>query len=446
MIKKMQKSEIWWNSLEKDVKDRIIESLYVAYQNSLENDEEINNMKLVLEKEKNKEINELQKQLKNSESLVNSLQKENEEQLKQKLDFFEKENELKIKEKDVEIEKIKNKYQDKLNSVESDIENKYEKDILKLKNEIKNRDMKIQEREFFIEKSQNNQMNEIKEMFGKLERKNKSNYILGAEGENLFDELVLKEYEDVEIINTSKEKNNGDRILKINKVNILIEIKNVSQTTLYSHIQEYRRQIVNDLTISKKSDNINVGILVSIDDTKFVGEQLLNYEFINTENGKMCLIYCANVKEMPFLLYSSIKLAKMISCFLEDIDKDDTELVTILNMSIPIFNNMIKSLKKDHSVLEELQKSNKENRYIIQKFLDNISCLIDLDTKKELDKTELLLKDVFGMCKEIEDSEKKLTYPTLQKKCVEKGMPKHVLRALGGFKKIYSMYNDSKTL
>ncbi|MDX1372670.1 MAG: hypothetical protein R3321_09380, partial [Nitrososphaeraceae archaeon] len=291
-----------------------------------------------------------------------------------------------------------------------------------------------------------NNMNEIKSMIEKLERKTKSNKQLGVEGEDIFDDLVYQKYDNVEILDTSLERNNGDRILKFSDTKILFEIKNVSQSTLRARYKSYRKQILDDLILCKKRDDINIGILLSIDNTSFIGDQILNYEIIETENGKVCIIYCANIKNMPFLLYSCINLAISLSSFIVDLDNNDTEIVSILNTYLPMFNNMVESFKRDYRILEDLQRSNQENRCILQKFLDNITCLLNKNIKREMNETGILLREIFDIYKEVEDSERKISYSILQDECVKRNIPKHIIRSLGGIKKITSMYENFKKL
>ena len=163
----MEEYQIWWSSLQKDIKNKIVESLYVAYKNSLDNDEEINNMKLILEREKNREIEaERDKCAKQSNKFMSEIDdikkvlRQKEEKEKVMMDVYDKKmEEMEIlldveKRKRTKVEdEIKKNYDVKLSNVETLLNREREKRI-EIEREIKDNYkslMKEKEESFGVE-------------------------------------------------------------------------------------------------------------------------------------------------------------------------------------------------------------------------------------------------------------------------------------------------------
>lgn len=305
---------------------------------------------------------------------------------------------------------------------ESVVEYKYK--IEKLESDIISKDVQISCLE-------NTNTDEIRKIYDYISRDNKTNKELGEEGENAVDNLIHNNYENYEIIDTSREKNKGDRILITEGVNIVLEVKNVSQNSLLSNLKSYRTQLLNDVTILRKTNYTNVGILVSVNDITFNNKNVLKYEIVDTEFGEICMFYCSNVLKCPEIFVACTKLCVLISKLLYRTNNDNQIIQSKINIVVPIINNIIINMSDNNQILDKLLKSNKKCTSEIMNILSIL--------KPEESKTEIVL-EIYNNMKEIH---KNVTRNILTKQLELAGYSKSYLTDVGGIRKIETLYNKS---
>lgn len=442
----------WWNNLDNTIRDKIIESVYISHYIKLDTCNELKEYRVTLESETIKNIEEVKTMY---ELKIEELNKEyNKTKLEIEQLKIKYENEIKHRDNEISL------FDKSKKLAEKDIEHKFKEKLLQLESKLEQKEQQIRERDFSIEKLKNqsfdemekytrenfretrDNINEVKTLVESLKRSTKTNVQLGLEGEQIVDEILYKNYSDILINDTSTKKGDGDRIVTINNTSVILEIKNVKQSSLINNINKYKKQIIEDLTNSSKSNNINVGILVSIDDTEFNGSQYMTYEIVNTDRGQIGIICCSSVSKYPFILLSSIRLAVVLSKILYETTRDDDDLLILLKTQLPIIQDLIMKLGKDFDKLEELQYSNKQSVFLLNKFIISVAKLIDYDYNNHQLRDNILLDDVKNVYLEMKENNNNITAFSLQKVCIEKGLPKSIIRTLGGFKRIKDLIDN----
>ena len=424
----MSASYAWWESLDINIRMEVIESLYKTYTKGLENHKTIKDLKESLETTKAQEIKDLEQtytaEIKQLEEIRNGLL-------------------LDISKSEIQAERQELEYKKSMEQLEKELKFDYERRMFEIKQELENEKSKVRERDFLVSQITKDPFEEIKELIKNTNRTRKTARQLGAEGESLVDLIIGSHFADARVEDTSGQRNEGDRLVYFGETSILLEIKNVNQNTLSTKIQAYRDQIRNDLIIAKRRHNTNVGIMVSIDNVTYPEGKILDYEIMDSTEGKVCLMYCTNVESNPFLLVSTLRLARTMSSLLDDPESDETELLSKLRISLPLVNECLESLRRDTVYLENLQGSNKKTRQTLEKVISEVLSVVDIDMDFHMDKQEKLLKDVlrvYGNLKKT--SEIKVTSAVLQAACVQEGLSRNVIRNLGGFKTIVEKYSS----
>lgn len=319
---------------------------------------------------------------------IHKLSYENDKEIKNLLEKFELEKKTLITKNDEEKQKIKEEYNNELKITTRNLNKKYKNDIDYKDNQIKEKEIQLQEKDKLmlklcnktvkIEKDET-KLDLILDAVQSLNRKNKSPQKLGNEGENIIDCIIYKYFENFELINTSKIKNNGDRILNVNDCSILLEIKNCVQNGFIRHYNEYRKQILTDLIISKKDKNINCGILVNVEETYLQNKNFMSYEILSTEEGNIFLLFLTNVKKYDFLLPNSIKLCCVISKLIRE--NNINEIINFIENNVHSINEIIKEMTDNKKKIEDISKSNEKHIKILLNFIDNLQALLKFKSK-----------------------------------------------------------------
>ena len=240
---------------------------------------------------------------------------------------------------------------------------------------------------------------------------------LGNDGESLIDDLLYSRYSNCTIEDTSGTRNKGDRIVHFGTTRILIEVKNVKQETLSGNMKKYTQQITTDL-LKEFNSGIKIGLLVSTRNVTFPGGDYFKFESINNKSG---IVYCSNVKQEPFLLYSAIDLAKKLTELL-DMTEDENIIRSVIRGVISTLNLLLTNVTKDQTTLVDMLENNKAKRAALESIVNDLigtvsgyndsDVLLDVYTSLDPPRTEKKLKDA----------------------CIENGIPVHNIKLAGGLK------------
>jgi hypothetical protein len=329
----------------------------------------------------------------------------------------------------------------KLRNVENDKHIVMTEDILKTKLKIQSLESentellhKIREKEYMISninKSDNDAIRELKDLILQTMHYKKQNSELGNDGEELIDSLIYEKYPDCEITDTSGYKNKADRLISFNDFSVLIESKNVKQETLNGCMKRYSEQITTDLI---KEHNIRVGILASVRDVTFNGGDYFKVETVQTSSGTVCIIYCSNIKNQPFLLYSAIQLSRKLHHILSS-ECDNTSVLDAIRTSIPAINGILIGLNKNQTMIDALSESNK---LVYTSLESTLKTLTKTTSVTHFTDHQQMVKDLYIALRN-SNSGTTVTLKQLKLACDQRGIPHDTIKLVGGIKRLSNM-------
>jgi hypothetical protein len=244
------------------------------------------------------------------------------------------------------------------------------------------------------EKDKQNQLN--REIFDKAEKLinkavNKSiPKEIGDDGENIFESLTetFKDFPGYRLENKSKQGHKGDFHLFFDEFNILVDSKNYTDNVQKKQISK----IETDLMVN---DNMKFAWMVSLN-TNICnhGRFPITYEWINTENGKKCILFINNLLEHnpKDKLRLAWSICNEINKLTKDIDKEDDELKKHREKDL-ILQKQIKCLQDRTSEM----KRNMNSSLHILKNMDNdlmeiLSMLTNEIIKNTLEKKNYIIE------------------------------------------------------
>lgn len=203
--------------------------------------------------------------------------------------------------------------------------------------------------------------------------------ILGNNGEEYVENILSKDYI---VKNVSKIKFNGDLIVssklsnknRLNN-NILVEVKNYSNSVPYSEIEKFKRDL-------KANDNISGGIFIS-----------LNTKIQNIEESFLFTSIISDIRNIP-IIYLCSSDANLIRICVEIIWSHLESINNIENNQVIISGNIHKIYKKITKVSELLNNMSafritlNETKDIVQKQLSKLYEMLlstELKIKNEID-------------------------------------------------------------
>jgi hypothetical protein len=265
----------------------------------------------------------------------------------------------------------------------------------------------------------------------------------GIIGEDFIETFLSESFSNCKIFNFTKEFGKGDFLFVLNESKILIEAKNV-QTLKKEDIDKFYR----DIDIQHTKGTINAGLLISLNDTNLInGKRLFHIEIKNS----IPIIMISNAFKMTEYIRFSILiinyLIKIGIC--NNNESDDEKLSFIINSINEIycfFKIQINYLNNDKQMLLKIEQSYNKREvdlFNIDKLMKNIfakypEMYIKDTVSNNNDNIESIINKIDEHIKTLEhNTEFKITIKNLE----EIGIPKNIIRNIGGLKNITDYYN-----
>lgn len=254
----------------------------------------------------------------------------------------------------------------------------------------------------------------------------------GLIGESIVDNIINKRWaHDNAIVDTSREKGKGDRIVSIDGTDIIIECKNLAQTSLYSSLGKYKKTLVNDIATVKETDGITVGILCNVSSANFRCGDKLIYHMENTHIGKVFIICVTDVESNPFILKAAVNLACVMSELIKNNEfSQNNDILNVIHDVFPKLNQLSETVINNTKLLENLKKNNKIVRNSVEHVIDSMRYVINPEMK---DTTKNKLNCIVDFYKKLNDP--KITLQLFKEKCLKNNIDISVVRKFG-FRKI----------
>lgn len=273
----------------------------------------------------------------------------------------------------------------------------------------------------------------------------KENTAKGAFGENFIENYLTDKFSNSRIIDTSKETASGDILFLFDNLKVLIESKNV-QVLKKDDIDKFYR----DIEVRTNKDEINSALLISLNETNLVnGERYFHFEIRN----RIPVIMISNVfNNNSFIRMAILTLHHLIKNHIfnkEDIMNNDEKIELLISSFNELFDNIKKQiihLNNDKNIIQKMQESyiKRENDLlntdkifsnIFQKFPElsnysnNKNSMSGESFKTIIDKIQIKIS---------EDSQFIINTKNLE----NIGIPQHVIKKIGGIKKINNHLNN----
>ena len=253
----------------------------------------------------------------------------------------------------------------------------------------------------------------------------------GKLGEDYIDHLLSK-IPGASFTNVTQTKGGGDFLLILNDIQIMIESKNWTNSSIKGNPKElelFRKTAIE----AKEERNIDFAIMALHRVTDIKGRPM-EIEIEMTKKGTLMLLYVTNLFNHPErLLYAidaGILLLKQQSQ--QTINKD--KFIYQINSFLKGIDNIEESIKERQRIIKDLtnlSKKDSEHMMSMKQMLDNI-----------LNNTEQIpIRDrvINFYCELIKSHGQKITKSMLETKCLENKIPARYVRELGGIKAIRSM-------
>lgn len=253
----------------------------------------------------------------------------------------------------------------------------------------------------------------------------------GKIGEDYIDHLLSK-IPNASFTNVTQSKGNGDFLLKLDNITIMIESKNWTNSSIKGNpveFENFRKTAIK----SKEEGNIDLAIMALHRVTDLKGRPM-EIEIEMTKNGSLILLYVTNLFNHPerilYAIDAGILLLKQQSKQTMDKDKFVYQINSFLK-GIDGFEESIKERQKMIKDMTSLVKKDSDQIMNLRHALDNI-----INNTEQIPIRERLINFYIDLKKIHGD---KVTKSMLENKCLENKLPGRVVRESGGIKAIRQM-------
>jgi hypothetical protein len=304
-------------------------------------------------------------------------------------------------------------------------------DMLKLETVVQEKDNLINKLISELSTSQETK-NKIDVIIDSIHTVNTKNNIKGLAGELLVDSIINSRWSgDETLVDTSRIKGKGDRIVHLDKVDIIVEVKNLAQSTMNSSLKKYKQTLINDIVDAKESDGICVGVLCNTSPASFKCDDKLTYQMENTKVGKVFIICVTNVQEYSFLLKAALHLACVITELIKDSEyAQNQDLLNVIREIFPTLNEILLTVLSSGKLINNLKTNNATVKRSIENVIDSIKCVLNPEIK---DTIKCKLDTISDFYKMLNDD--KITLEKFKTECISNNIDISVIRKYG-FKKI----------
>lgn len=321
----------------------------------LEKDKELIEMRIreILKTDFEKRIDEYKNQIIDYKNQLTSLK-----------ESVKMEYEYKINNYKLQIENIKEMTENRTKEYYNDIIQKLKQEIEELKYQNISYNSKYNE----IKLMQDTQLNNIIDKINPSSNKDK-----GIQGEEFIKNILNEYFPYANIVSISeksaKDGYAGDIMIIVNQIRIMIECKNISNSSLKRSPTETIERFKNELKNSKSKNMTDYGIFISYRTDDIQGK-VINYENLITDKGDVGLMTLSNVSKFPERLVTAIV---MLITFKGTNKQDKTLQEIISSIQIIEANNEIlfRLIQQQEKGINELKSNYKNTKKEINNILQN---------------------------------------------------------------------------
>ena len=389
----------------------------ILSQNNIEYNEYILNAGTLLFNIKNKNKNDNNYDIFNLVSYYQNVIKN----LNDKITLLEDSNHsLNIKEEEkILINHIDKKYDDMYNKLSANLYD-YDKNLNQNLNPMMNR------------------INDINQNFFKFFNKfDAGNVEKGNFGEKFIQSYLYDKFSSCAITDTHKSTSYGDMLFKFEKLNTMIESKNVMSLKKDDINKFYK-----DIRIRTENSEINSALFISLNDCNISdSSRYFSFEIKN----KIPIIFISNVFKNPELIRISIIILNYINKFISNFSNNISvhNIVNDLENTIQLINKQFDYIDTDKKLITKFQQNLNAKESDLDKLLKLVIDTINNNQIETNDNIDYSLDTILKILKEEKnkDPEFKVSLNNIH----SFNISKYVIKKYGGIKKINKILSDEIT-
>ena len=389
----------------------------ILSQNNIEYNEYILNAGTLLFNIKNKNKNDNNYDIFNLVSYYQNVIKN----LNDKITLLEDSNHsLNIKEEEkILINHIDKKYDDMYNKLSANLYD-YDKNLNQNLNPMMNR------------------INDINQNFFKFFNKfDAGNVEKGNFGEKFIQSYLYDKFSSCAITDTHKSTSYGDMLFKFEKLNTMIESKNVMSLKKDDINKFYK-----DIRIRTENSEINSALFISLNDCNISdSSRYFSFEIKN----KIPIIFISNVFKNPELIRISIIILNYINKFISNFSNNISvhNIVNDLENTIQLINKQFDYIDTDKKLITKFQQNLNAKESDLDKLLKLVIDTINNNQIETNDNIDYSLETILKILKEEKnkDPEFKVSLNNIH----SFNISKYVIKKYGGIKKINKILSDEIT-
>jgi len=283
-----------------------------------------------------------------------------------------------------------------------------------------------------------NKINDIDQNFYKFFSKfDAGNVEKGNFGEKFIQNYLYDKFSSCKIDDTHKITSSGDMLFKFEKLNTMIESKNVINIK-----KEDINKFYKDIKIRTENDEINSALFVSLNDCNL---SLSNRYFSFEIKNKIPIIFISNVFKNPELIRISIIILSYINKFITNFNNNIAvhNIVNDLESSIQLINKQFEYIDTDKKLITKFQQNIQAKENDLDKLLKLIQNTVYNNKIETNDNINFSLDSIIKTLKEEKNKDPnfKLSLNNLH----SFNISKYIIKKYGGVKRINKMISEELT-
>tara|TARA_Y200000002_G_scaffold330391_1_gene294994 strand:- start:1724 stop:2959 length:1236 start_codon:yes stop_codon:yes gene_type:complete len=280
-----------------------------------------------------------------------------------------------------------------------------------------------------------NKINDINQNFFKFFSKfDSGNVEKGNFGEKFIQTYLYDKFSNCSITDTHKNTSYGDMLFKFEKLNTMIESKNVMSLK-----REDINKFYKDIKIRTENSEINSALFVSLNDINISDScRYFSFEIKN----KIPVIFISNVFKNPELIRISIIILNYISKFISNFNNNISvhSIVNDLENSIQLINKQFEYIDTDKKLITKFQQNLVTKENDLDKLLKIIINTIQNNKIETSENIDFSLDTIVKILKNerLKDPNFKLNLNNIH----SYNISKYVVKKYGGVKRINQIIND----
>ena len=283
-------------------------------------------------------------------------------------------------------------------------------------------------------------INDINTNFFKFFNKfDSGNVEKGNFGEKFIEQYLYDKFSSCSITDTHKSTSYGDMLFKFDKLNTMVESKNVINLKKDDINKFYK-----DVKIRTDNSEINSALFISLNECNLSDNRYFTFEIKN----KIPIIFISNVFKNPELIRISIIILNYINKFISNFSNNIciNNIVNDLESSIHLINKQFEYIETDKKLITKFQQNLTSKESDLDKLLKLILNTVHnnkIETNENIDNIDLSLESIVKILKE--ERNKNPHFKISINNMNNFNVSKYNIKKYGGIKKLNQLINEEST-